>query len=124
MISKKKEEFEKEKKMKKKNENDINNNGETQEDKKTESSSNHNSNNIKEEYVNNVNIKKLDRNKTMVIKHMKTLEKKNEIIKDEDKNDETKITKKRSFFKNVGHSLKIGIKGVFKKAISKEKKNK
>ena len=124
MISKKKEEFEKEKKMKKKNENDINNNGETQEDKKTESSSNHNSNNIKEEYVNNVNIKKLDRNKTMVIKYMKTLEKKNEIIKDEDKNDETKITKKRSFFKNVGHSLKIGIKGVFKKAISKEKKNK
>ena len=80
MISKKKEEFEKEKKMKKKNENDINNNGETQEDKKTESSSNHNSNNIKEEYVNNVNIKKLDRNKTMVIKYMKTLEKKKETI--------------------------------------------
>ena len=129
MIAKKKEEVEKEKKLKKKNENDLINNGEAQENKKTESSSNHNSNNIKEEnYFSTINEDKLERNKKIMIKHMKTLDKK----ADENKNiinniiniNEPKIQKKRSFLGNVGHSFKIGIKGVFKRVNSKKKSNK
>ena len=129
MIAKKKEEVEKEKKLKKKNENDLINNGEAQENKKTESSSNHNSNNIKEEnYFSTINEDKLERNKKIMIKHMKTLDKKT----DENKNivnniiniNEPKIPKKRSFLGNVGHSFKIGIKGVFKRVNSKKKSNK
>ena len=129
MIAKKKEEVEKEKKLKKKNENDLINNGEAQENKKTESSSNHNSNNIKEEnYFSTINEDKLERNKKIMIKHMKTLDKK----ADENKNiinniiniNEPKIPKKRSFLGNVGHSFKIGIKGVFKRVNSKKKSNK
>ena len=129
MIAKKKEEVEKEKKLKKKNENDLINNGEAQENKKTESSSNHNSNNIKEEnYFGTINGDKLERNKKIMIKHMKTLDKK----ADENKNiinniiniNEPKIPKKRSFLGNVGHSFKIGIKGVFKRVNSKKKSNK
>ena len=129
MIAKKKEEVEMEKKLKKKNENDLINNGEAQENKKTESSSNHNSNNIKEEnYFSTINEDKLERNKKIMIKHMKTLDKK----ADENKNiinniiniNEPKIPKKRSFLGNVGHSFKIGIKGVFKRVNSKKKSNK
>ena len=128
MIAKKKEEVEKEKKLKKMD--DMINIGETQENKKTESSSNHNSNNIKKENciinINNTyNNKKIERYiQTPMIKHMKTLEK-TESKKDENKdncNNIPKITKKRSFFGNVGHSFKIGIKSVFLRNNSKKKK--
>ena len=137
MITKKKEEVEKEKKLKKKNENIIINNGETQENKITESSSNHNSNNIKEKnYIinindinNNIHNKILERNiKTSMIKHTKTtLDKKPELKNDENKNNINNIptiTKKRSFFGNVGHTVKTGIKVFFSKPGSKGKKEK
>jgi len=137
MITKKKEEVEKEKKLKKKNENIIINNGETQENKITESSSNHNSNNIKEKnYIinindinNNIHNKILERNiKTSMIKHTKTtLDKKPELKNEENKNNINNIptiTKKRSFFGNVGHTVKTGIKVFFSKPGSKGKKEK
>ena len=63
-----------------------------------------------------------------MIKHTKTtLDKKPELKNEENKNNINNIptiTKKRSFFGNVGHTVKAGIKVFFSKPGSKGKKEK
>ena len=142
MITKKKEEYEIEKKSK----NGINFE-ETHESKNTESSSNNNSNNVNE--INNVTksncniinigkIKKIQKNFAKKNKNeQNNIEKikikqdniniNNNINNNNNKDNEPKkekIQKKRSFFENVSHSFKMGIKGVFVRAKSGQKKNK
>ena len=142
MITKKKEEYEIEKKSK----NGINFE-ETHESKNTESSSNNNSNNVNE--INNVTksncniinigkIKKIQKNFAKKNKYeQNNIEKikikqdniniNNNINNNNNKDNEPKIEKiqkKRSFFENVSHSFKMGIKGVFVRAKSGQKKNK
>ena len=142
MITKKKEEYEIEKKSK----NGINFE-ETHESKNTESSSNNNSNNVNE--INNVtksncniinigkikkiqkNFAKKNKNEQNNIEKIKIKQDNiniNNNINNNNNNDNEpnreKIQKKRSFFENVSHSFKMGIKGVFVRAKSGQKKNK
>ena len=142
MITKKKEEYEIEKKSK----NGINFE-ETHESKNTESSSNNNSNNVNE--INNVkksncniinigkikkiqkNFAKKNKNEQNNIEKIKIKQDNiniNNNINNKNNNDnepkKEKIQKKRSFFENVSHSFKMGIKGVFVRAKSGQKKNK
>ena len=149
MITKKKEEVEKDKNKKiniinKKNNSKKNNEEETHENKKTDSSSKHSSNNIKEEnnihyiYNNNINNNAInnDNNKKnrIIIVPKKNLNKKEDILKKDNEininKDENNIqidkkqviTNKRSFFGNVRHNFKIGIKGIFQRSQSGKKK--
>ena len=137
MITKKKEEYEIEKKSK----NGINFE-ETHESKNTESSSNNNSNNVNE--INNVtksncniinigkinkiqkNFAKKNKNEQNNIKKLKIKQDNININNNNNDNEPNreKIQKKRSFFENVSHSFKMGIKGVFVRAKSGQKKNK
>ena len=120
-----------------------NNREETQENKKTDSSSNHTSNNIKDINdintkinYNSINVDKIRKNQVIFFSKKNIKNKKeegiqndnniiiNEIKENEIQNEIKKeeIPKKKSFFGNVGHNIKLGIKGVFVRSQSGKKK--